>query len=380
MSRTVRVRTGSGYPIDFMIDLGQAGVRMQRGRLSPLRRLFPTASAIALVGPAHDLLHSFNAIPLVASRPWLVTFEDYLPRTPDDRRNFAVETLLRSRLRSSRCVGLRAMSEYARRQFRAQHADYRHLPELEAKLTVQYPSVQRRRKRGRSRTPGPVRLLSVGTDFMRKGFPSVVRAHDTLMHAGVDVETTIVSSLRWSPDDYIGPANHSMYDDEMRRLRASSVRVLPRASNEDVMTLMDRADLLLFPTAHETFGFVAIEALAAGLPVITTDTCALPEIVEHGKQGFLIPMENDDLIGKWRWIYQRDETGYDDAYQAHLTRATEHIVRHITELLEGRWSYEELSAAAVERAHERFDRDAARRSLETAYSVALGMTRSGTGL
>lgn len=52
--------------------------------------------------------------------------------------------------------------------------------------------------------------------------------------------------------------------------------------------LLAKARALIFPTKWcEAFGIVTIEALASGTPVITTHNGAMPEIVEHGKTGFL---------------------------------------------------------------------------------------------
>jgi glycosyltransferase involved in cell wall biosynthesis len=52
--------------------------------------------------------------------------------------------------------------------------------------------------------------------------------------------------------------------------------------------LLAKARALIFPTQWcEAFGIVTIEALASGTPVITTHNGAMPEIVEHGKTGFL---------------------------------------------------------------------------------------------
>ena len=52
--------------------------------------------------------------------------------------------------------------------------------------------------------------------------------------------------------------------------------------------LYKNAKGLLFPTKwQEPFGLVAIEALACGTPVIAHKNGALPEIIEHGKNGFL---------------------------------------------------------------------------------------------
>jgi len=57
-----------------------------------------------------------------------------------------------------------------------------------------------------------------------------------------------------------------------------------------VVPLLRAANLLLLPSETESFGLVALEAMASGVPVIATDVGGLPEVVEHGVTGFLAPV------------------------------------------------------------------------------------------
>lgn len=59
---------------------------------------------------------------------------------------------------------------------------------------------------------------------------------------------------------------------------------------DDVIPLLRAADLLLLPSQSESFGLVALEALATGVPVIGSNSGGLPEVVEHSKNGFLAPV------------------------------------------------------------------------------------------
>ena len=59
-----------------------------------------------------------------------------------------------------------------------------------------------------------------------------------------------------------------------------------------------KADILLFPTVREGFGLAAAEAMACGLPVVTTDCSALPEVVHHDKGGYLCPIGGIDEFAK----------------------------------------------------------------------------------
>ena len=58
----------------------------------------------------------------------------------------------------------------------------------------------------------------------------------------------------------------------------------------DIMPLLRQADLLVHAsTAPEPFGRVLIEGMAAGVPVVASDHGAAPEIIEHGRSGWLAP-------------------------------------------------------------------------------------------
>jgi glycosyltransferase involved in cell wall biosynthesis len=51
---------------------------------------------------------------------------------------------------------------------------------------------------------------------------------------------------------------------------------------------MRESDVLVFPSLFEGFGQVITEAMAQGTPVITTERTAGPDIIQHGKNGWLI--------------------------------------------------------------------------------------------
>jgi glycosyltransferase involved in cell wall biosynthesis len=209
--------------------------------------------------------------------------------------------------------------------------------------------------------------LFVGRDFMRKGGPALLRAHARLRAAGVPVETTVVSSLQWAPDDYVGPPDADYVRQATQGLDATGVIHHRSLGSPQVRALMDRADYLVFPTFHDTFGFVALEALAGGTPVIATDTCVMPEVIDPGRNGFLLPFENDGEIGKWRWLYRNADPDYVAAYEATTRQLADALVGRLARAWEDRASYAALSAGALESMRDRFDPAAAALRLERIY-------------
>lgn len=59
------------------------------------------------------------------------------------------------------------------------------------------------------------------------------------------------------------------------------------------------ADVLAMPTREDICGLVINEALSYGLPVVSTNKCiAALELVSNGKNGYIIPAENDNAIAE----------------------------------------------------------------------------------
>ncbi|MFN3390891.1 MAG: N-acetyl-alpha-D-glucosaminyl L-malate synthase BshA [Meiothermus ruber] len=61
-------------------------------------------------------------------------------------------------------------------------------------------------------------------------------------------------------------------------------------STPSIEKFMSVADLFLLPSEQESFGLVALEAMASGVPVVASRVGGLPELIEEGKTGFLCPM------------------------------------------------------------------------------------------
>jgi glycosyltransferase involved in cell wall biosynthesis len=322
----------------------------------------------------YDLVHTWNSVPVLTRRPYLITFESFMPRLPDNLdygRARPVVTQLEKRLarrvRGDQCVALLALSQYATRQFAVQHADDPHRAALERKMEVCYPAVSLRRQEPKRFEGEELKLLFVGYEALRKGLPALLRAHGRLKAQGIPVTTTVVSSLQWSTEDYIGPSDESYVKRELEGLSQDGVRHLRLVPNDEVFGLMQEAHYFCFPTLHDTFGFVTVEALSCGTPVIASATCALPEVVEHGRCGYLLPFENDAAAGRWPWIYRRREPEYQGAYEAAVERLGDALYETLAEAYERRGSYEEQSAAALDRVRERFDRERIRPRLEQLY-------------
>lgn len=372
--KPLKVFTGNSYPYRRNTDLGQANVNFTRRKMTPLRNIWISSVAFTIVEPFYDLIHTINCIPLFSTCPYFITVESFLPRMwPTGALSRSFFAFLRRQLLDEKCVKILAMSQFAIRLMAMQNQGYKDWPAVAEKIELFYPCVDIKEDRPKTFTGNKIRLIAVGHDFMRKGFPALVRAHEKLNKQGLEVETTIVSALKWSESDFIGPPSKNVFDEEMDRLKNSSINVFSSLPNAEVMKLMRQCHFLVLPTLHDTFGYVSIEAFSVGTPVLATALCAQPEIITDKANGFLIPIETDLTTGRWTWFDRNKETGYTEAYLAQIESSSERIVEIISGVAERTEDYEKLSFNALETARSKFNRDIQRARLEKMYEAAVGL-------
>lgn len=116
----------------------------------------------------------------------------------------------------------------------------------------------------------PLRVLFVGNPTRRKGFHLLSQIVARLP-AGIELAYT--SGLR----------------DEKTASGTEKLIALGHVPYEEMHHLYQQADILFFPTLREGFGLCVAEAMACGLPVVSTRCSAIPELVDEGKGGFLLP-------------------------------------------------------------------------------------------
>ena len=370
-ARRKKVRIPGGYPTPFCFDLGQRNAEFVSGPLVRGSRVFAWLDSLTFVrAPDCDLMHTLNAVPILRRNPYVITFESYLPRVPDDRHVPWLERFLFKYLALPHCKRLIAFSEYALNQFGVQIERIGGMDSLLQKAEILYPAVGRRATKPRRLDKKELRVLFVGRQFMHKGGPAVVRAHEQLLQDGIPVCTTIVSTFDWDSKGLVGPGALTIAKEEQTGASSQGIEVLGQRSNEEVLKLMDDSNVLVLPTVNDTFGFACIEAMAGGVPVIATNTCALPEIVEHGENGFLLDMPVDGS-GRWTGLQKRHSPAYDGLYRALMDDLGEQLARRLAEIWEDAEGYRQMSAGALATIDAKFNRDHAQRRLEQIYESAL---------
>jgi N-acetyl-alpha-D-glucosaminyl L-malate synthase BshA len=94
-----------------------------------------------------------------------------------------------------------------------------------------------------------------------------------------------------------------------------------------VETILPVAKLLMLPSDAESFGLAALEAMACGVPVIGAAAGGLPEVVEHGRSGFLLPVGDVDGMAEAALRLLRDEPLWQEFSREARKRAVEEFPR-----------------------------------------------------
>jgi glycosyltransferase involved in cell wall biosynthesis len=79
---------------------------------------------------------------------------------------------------------------------------------------------------------------------------------------------------------------------------------------DSLIELYCMADIYVFPTLIETFGMVLVEAMAAGLPIVTTDAPGVRDVIEDGVNGVKVPVNDTSALAEKTAEILSDETRY----------------------------------------------------------------------
>ena len=144
----------------------------------------------------------------------------------------------------------------------------------------------------------PRKLLFVGSwldhkgvYYLREGFVTLAKEFPglELTIAGCGVEAEVVR--RFFPSEL-----------------QEKLHVFPFLSKGEMPSVYASHDLFVFPSLVEGMPLVLLEAMAAGLPVVTTDTCGMADLVEDGIDGLLVkPADSEGFAGAVRRVISSQE-------------------------------------------------------------------------
>ena len=137
-------------------------------------------------------------------------------------------------------------------------------------------------------------ILAVGQFIYRKGF-------DVLLNAYKDLSNDVSICL-------IGGEVTNEYKNIVKTNYMKNVIFIDNISKEKLVQYYLAADLFVLPTREDIWGLVINEAMAKGLPIITTDKCiAGIELVKDFENGFIVPADSESELLKLTNLLLNDE-------------------------------------------------------------------------
>jgi UDP-glucose:(heptosyl)LPS alpha-1,3-glucosyltransferase len=168
-------------------------------------------------------------------------------------------------------------------------------------------------------------ILFVGSGFDRKG----------LEYAILGLAESAVPARLW----VVGKGRVHRHRKLCRRLGLEP-RVEFWGPRKDTAPFYAAADVFLLPTLYDPFPSVILEAMASGLPVITTAQCGASEIIEPGREGFILEYPEQtsriaecvEALGVWeeRWRMGREARARAEGFPWERTvRELEELYDHL---------------------------------------------------
>jgi glycosyltransferase involved in cell wall biosynthesis len=161
--------------------------------------------------------------------------------------------------------------------------------------------------------PDDIAILSVGRLYARKGLFTLIESMPAVVRSFPRAKFIISGK---------GQSN------EMRKLVDHATRL---GVNDNIVftgyfpdsklpKLYQAADVFAFSTFYENLPFAVLEALSSGLPVVTTNVGGIPEMIESGKNGFLVqPFNARELSDKILYLLEHSKAASEMAFQARKT-------------------------------------------------------------
>jgi glycosyltransferase involved in cell wall biosynthesis len=91
-------------------------------------------------------------------------------------------------------------------------------------------------------------------------------------------------------------------------------------AQEEIVPLLSVSDVFLLPSAQESFGLAALEAMACEVPVVASKVGGLPEVIQDGISGFLHPPDALDAMAASAVTLLTDQARHDEMGKAACRR------------------------------------------------------------
>jgi glycosyltransferase involved in cell wall biosynthesis len=121
---------------------------------------------------------------------------------------------------------------------------------------------------------------------------------------------------------------------------------------------------------HDTYGFSILEGFSVGTPAITTNVCALPEIIHPDKNGYLLHLQVNeyDEYNCWGPLYKRGGQEHWDFLDNTYNELAFQALNILIKIIDNPEDYEQISAGAIAQAHKVHNSQKTGERLDNLYS------------
>ncbi len=173
-------------------------------------------------------------------------------------------------------------------------------------------------------------ITSVGRLVPWKGFRALIDAIAELSKEYPDIQCVIIGD---------GPDLSALQAHAKERRVSERVHFLGRLSKEQLAEALLASDIFVLNTAYEGFSHQLLEVMSLGIPIITTSVGGNIELITHGKDGLLVPYNNEKMLAQAIIrLLQHHDVGEALAREAKVrvqAFTTERMVEGVRAVLEG---------------------------------------------
>jgi glycosyltransferase involved in cell wall biosynthesis len=129
----------------------------------------------------------------------------------------------------------------------------------------------------------PFRIVYAGQITLRKGLHYLIEAFEKIKDENVELVL-------------IGKVDESMTNVVEKTLNNPKIRITGTIPKIELSQLYQTGSVFILPSLADSWGLVVLEAMACGLPVITTENTGSSEVIIDGQNGFVVPIRNPDAL------------------------------------------------------------------------------------
>ncbi len=264
----------------------------------------------------YDLIHCAHCLSKNKNTPWVADIESEWQLWISGESNFLSRAIAKRLIKRKNCKKILCWTLETKKKVSKVFND----PIVDSKLDLlrfAYPTHKPVKQSAKK-----VTLLFIGRYFFDKGGDVALEVIDRITKANPNVNAIFIAE---TPKEYLNKYKSNK--------KIKFMNLMPHA--DLFKKIYPKTSLFVYPGFSDSFGFMYIEAMSFGIPVITADGFARSEIVEEGKTGYIVPRyENkekiiDEMTAKTNYLVKNQKLRTKMGKKAH------------EEVKNGKWSLKE---------------------------------------